>query len=149
MSIRQVRSLPTIRVLQVEDNQRDAELVLAELDGDGIAYEAQLVDNEPGFVAALHEFKPHIVLSDLSMPGFSGRHALELLRQQDEDLPFIFVSSTLGEEAAIDALRNGATDYILKENPARLASAVRRALAEVEARRARRRAETELVRAQR
>jgi len=149
MSIRQVRSLPTIRVLQVEDNQRDAELVLAELDGDGIAYEAQLVDNEPGFVAALQEFKPHIVLSDLSMPGFSGRHALELLRQQDEDLPFIFVSSTLGEEAAIDALRNGATDYILKENPARLASAVRRALAEVEARRARRRAETELVRAQR
>ncbi|MDE3073441.1 MAG: response regulator [Pseudomonadota bacterium] len=149
MPNRLIRPLPTIRVLQVEDNRRDAERVLAELDGDGIAYVAQLVDDELRFAAALREFKPHIVLSDLSMPGFSGRHALELLRQQDEDLPFIFVSSTLGEEAAIDALRNGATDYVLKENPARLASAVRRALEEAEARKARRRAETELVRAQR
>jgi CheY-like chemotaxis protein len=70
--------------------------VLAELDEDGIAYEVQLVDDEPRFVAALDEFKPHIVLSDLSMPGFSGQHALELLRQRDEDLPFIFVSATLG-----------------------------------------------------
>jgi signal transduction histidine kinase len=89
------------------------------------------------------------VLSDLSLPGFSGQHALELLRRHDEDLPFIFVSATLGEEAAIEALRNGATDDILKQNPARLASAVRRALAEAEARRASRRAEAELIRAQR
>ena len=149
MPNRQFQPKSMIRVLQVEDSELDAELVLAELEGDGIAYEVQLVDDEPRFVAALREFKPHIVLSDLSMPGFSGQRALELLRQQDEDLPFIFVSATLGEEAAIEALRNGATDYILKQNPARLASAVRRALAETEARRARRRAETELIRAQR
>ncbi|MHB1057682.1 MAG: response regulator [Rhodanobacter sp.] len=141
--------MPTIRVLQVEDSQLDAELVLAELDADQIAYEVCLVDDEARFIAALDEFKPHIVLSDLSMPGFSGQHALELLRQRDEDLPFIFVSATLGEEAAIEALRNGATDYILKQNPARLASAVRRALSEASARRASRRAEAELVRAQR
>ncbi len=145
----QIRVMPTIRVLQVEDSQLDAELVLAELDADDIGYEVRLVDDESGFLAALDEFNPHIVLSDLSMPGFSGQHALELLRRHDEDLPFIFVSATLGEEAAIEALRNGATDYILKQNPARLASAVRRALNEAEARRARRRAETELVRAQR
>jgi signal transduction histidine kinase len=144
-----LRPLPTIRVLQVEDSQLDAELVLAELDGDGIDYEVRLVDDESHFVAALVEFKPHIVLSDLSMPGFSGQRALELLRQHDEELPFIFVSATLGEEAAIEALRNGATDYILKQNPARLASAVRRALAEAEARRSNRRAEVELIRAQR
>ena len=149
MPNRQIRPMPTIRVLQVEDSELDAELVLAELDGDGIAYEVQLVDDESRFVAALEEFKPHIVLSDLSMPGFSGQHALELLRQRDEDLPFIFVSATLGEEAAIEALRNGATDYILKQNPARLASAVRRALAEADTRRASRRTETELIRAQR
>ncbi len=141
--------ISTIRVLQVEDSPLDAELVLAELDRDGIGYEAQLVDDARRFTAALHEFKPHIVLSDLSVPGFSGQHALELLRERDEETPFIFVSATLGEEAAIEALRNGATDYILKQNPARLASAVRRALAEVDARRASQRAEAELIRAQR
>ncbi|WP_189339650.1 response regulator [Rhodanobacter denitrificans] len=149
MPNRQRQTLPNVRVLQVEDSQLDAELVLAELDADRIDYEARLVDDEAHFVTALDEFKPHIVLSDLSIPGFSGQHALELLRQRDEDLPFIFVSATLGEEAAIEALRNGATDYILKQNPARLASAVRRALDEAEARRARRAAEAELIRAQR
>ncbi|MFC5527092.1 response regulator [Rhodanobacter ginsengisoli] len=142
-------TMPTIRVLQVEDSELDAELVLAELDADGITYEVRLVDDEARFIAALDDFDPHIVLSDLSMPGFSGQRALELLRKRDEDLPFIFVSATLGEEAAIEALRNGATDYILKQNPARLASAVRRAMAEADARRTSRRSEAELIRAQR
>jgi signal transduction histidine kinase len=149
MPNRHLPTLSVIRVLQVEDNALDAELVLAQLDEDGIGYEVHLVDDAPRFIAALEEFKPNIVLSDLSMPGFSGQHALELLRQRDEDMPFIFVSATLGEDAAIEALRNGATDYILKQNPARLASAVRRALAEADARRASRRAEVELIRAQR
>ena len=149
MPNRHNRVLPTIRVLQVEDSVLDAELVLAELDADGISYEVRLVDDEARFIASLAEFKPHIVLSDLSMPGFCGKRALELLRQHDEDVPFIFVSATLGEEAAVEALRNGATDYILKQNPARLANSVRRALAEVEAERAKRHAEAQLVRAQR
>ncbi|MEP6897532.1 MAG: response regulator [Rhodanobacter sp.] len=149
MPNRQFRPLPTIRVLQVEDSALDAELVLAELDGDAIGYEVRLVDDEPRYVAALQEFMPHIVLSDLSLPGFSGQRALELLRQRDEDLPFIFISATLGEEAAVEALRNGATDYILKQNMVRLASAVRRALSEADARRASRRTEAELIRAQR
>jgi signal transduction histidine kinase len=149
MTNAQLRPLPTIRILQVEDSELDAELVLAELDNDGLAYEVCLVDDEARFIAALKEFKPHIVLSDLSMPGFSGGRALELLRRHDEDLPFIFVSATLGEEAAIEALRRGATDYILKQNPARLASAVRRALNEANARRASRRTELELIRTQR
>ncbi len=149
MPHRQQRPLPTIRVLQVEDSELDAELILAELDADGITCEVRLVDDEARYVAALEAFEPHIVLSDLSMPGFSGQRALELLRARDEYLPFIFVSATLGEEAAIEALRKGATDYILKQNPARLASAVRRALVEAEASRANRRSETELIRAQR
>ncbi|HKR75313.1 MAG TPA: ATP-binding protein [Rhodanobacter sp.] len=138
-----------IRVLLVEDNRNDAELALAELECDGLAHEARVVDEEEAYLAALREFLPDIVLSDLSLPGFSGQRALELLRQGDTDLPFIFVSATLGEEAAIEALRNGATDYILKQNPARLASAVRRALAEAAERRAGHRAQTELIRAQR
>jgi signal transduction histidine kinase len=149
MADRQHWALPRIRVLQIEDSQLDAELVLSELDADHIDYDVQLVDAEREYLTALEEFRPHIVLSDLSMPGFSGQRALDLLRERDQDLPFIFVSATLGEEAAIEALRNGATDYILKQNPARLASAVRRALREAEAQRARRRAETELIRAQR
>jgi signal transduction histidine kinase len=149
MPNRQIRPLPIIRVLQVEDNPLDAELVLAELDGDGIGHDSLLVDDEQQYVAALRDFKPHIILSDLSLPGFSGQRALELLRQHDEDLPFIFVSATLGEDAAIEALRNGATDYILKQNPVRLASAVRRALIEADARRANKRTEVELIRAQR
>jgi len=149
MPNRQPRKLPTIRVLHVEDNPLDAELVLAELENDQIDFSAELVDDEERFLTALDQFKPDVVLCDLSVPGFSGMKALELLRQRDEELPFIFVSATLGEEAAIEALRNGATDYILKQNPARLASAVRRALAEAEAQRASRRAESELIRAQR
>ena len=149
MADRQHWALPRIRVLQIEDSQLDAELVLSELDADAIEYDVQLVDEERAYLAALEEFQPHIVLSDLSMPGFSGQRALDILRERDQDLPFIFVSATLGEEAAIEALRNGATDYILKQNPARLASAVRRALREAEAQRVRRRAETELIRAQR
>jgi len=146
---RQQWALPRIRVLQIEDSQLDAELVLSELDADHIEYDVRLVDAERDYLSALEQFQPDIVLSDLSMPGFSGQRALDILRERDQDLPFIFVSATLGEEAAIEALRNGATDYILKQNPARLASAVRRAMREAEAQRARRRAETELIRAQR
>lgn len=143
------RAMATIRILQVEDSALDAELVLGELDSDGLDYQVRLVDDERPYVEALETFQPDIVLSDLSMPGFSGQRALELLRARDDDTPFIFISATLGEEAAIEALRNGATDYILKQNPARLASAVRRALSEAEAQRAARRAESELIRAQR
>ena len=149
MPNRQSRTMPIIRILQVEDSELDAELVLSELEADGINYEVRLVDDEASYLAALGEFDAHIVLSDLSVPGFSGQRALDLLRERDEELPFIFVSATLGEVAAIEALQNGATDYILKQNPARLASAVRRALAETAARRASRRAEVELIRAQR
>jgi len=149
MPHRSNRAIPTIRILQVEDSELDAELVLGELEADGLAYEARLVDDESSFVETLESFQPDIVLSDLSLPGFSGQRALELLRARDDDTPFIFVSATLGEEAAIEAVRNGATDYILKQNPARLASSVRRALSEAEAQRAARRAESELIRAQR
>jgi signal transduction histidine kinase len=149
MSDQEERAQPKIRILQVEDSPLDAELVLTELDIDGLEYEVRLVEEEPAYLRQLEEFRPHIVLSDLSMPGFSGQRALELLRARSLDIPFIFVSATLGEEAAIEALRNGATDYILKQNQARLASAVRRALREADEQRARARAELALIRAQR
>ncbi|WP_448100410.1 response regulator [Luteibacter jiangsuensis] len=143
------QQLGKVRILQVEDNALDAELILGDLEQDGLEFEVKLVDQEEAYVAALDEFRPDIVLSDLSLPAFSGERALHILRERSSDIPFIFVSATIGEEAAIEALRNGATDYILKHNTARLASAVRRALREADEQRARVRAEQELIRAQR
>lgn len=138
-----------VRVLLVEDDPLDAELVLDRLAEDGLSVESRVVDRQDGYVAALDDFAPDIVLSDLSLPGFSGHQALALLRARDQRTPFVFVSGTLGEDAAIEALRGGATDYILKHAMARLAPAVRRAVAEAAERRARDQAEAELVRAQR
>jgi CheY-like chemotaxis protein len=82
-----------VRILQVEDNPLDAELVLTELDEDGLEYEVMLVDDEPAFTAALDSFEPNIVLSDLSMPSFSGERALQILRERSAEVPFIFISA--------------------------------------------------------
>jgi len=138
-----------LRILLVEDSELDAELVLAELEDSGLTVAAQRVDTEPAFVDALATFQPQAIVSDLSMPDFSGYRALELVRERAPDLPFLFVSGTMGEDAAVRALQAGATDYVLKGNLARLPSAVRRALAEAEERRARAAAEAELLRVQR
>ena len=138
-----------VRVLIVEDDPLDAELVLDRLGEGGLDVDSRIVADEVGFRRGLREHRPDIVLSDLSLPGFSGERALKLLRERDLRTPFVFVSGTVGEDAAIDALRGGATDYILKNNMARLTTAVRRALAEAANRRARDAAEDELVRSQR
>ncbi len=139
----------SLRVLVVEDDALDAELVTSELESDGLSFEAKVVDDEDSYRDALEAFKPSIVISDVSMPGFSGYRALDILREKAPATPFIFVSGTIGEETAIEALKRGATDYVLKGRMARLASAVRRAMRESEESRARERAENELVRAQR
>jgi signal transduction histidine kinase len=139
----------SLRVLIVEDEPLDAELIVDQLGGDGLNVESRLVDDEAGYRQALDDFSADVVISDLSMPGFSGYRALELLREKDKLLPFIFVSGTIGEDAAIRALKSGATDYLLKERLARLASAVRRAVEQAREVQARERAESELMRAQR
>jgi signal transduction histidine kinase len=139
----------TIRVLIVEDSELDAELVVDEISRDGFSIDALRVDDEREYLAALVEFAPDIIISDLSMPDFSGYRALELLRERAPDTPFLFVSGTMGEEAAVEAVRRGATDYVLKHNLARLPSSFRRALREAEERSARSNAETSLLRAQR
>jgi signal transduction histidine kinase len=139
----------SVRVLIVEDDPLDAELILDLLREDGIEVLPQVVADAGGYRDALRNFGPDIVLCDLSLPGFSGQQALALLRQHDSRTPFVFVSGTIGETAAIEALRGGATDYILKTAMARLPTAVRRALTEAAERRARDAAEMELVKAQR
>ncbi len=138
-----------IRVLVVEDDPLDAELVIEQLGSEKLRTQSHVVATAPEFQRALDAFDPDIVLCDLTLPGFSGYRALQLLRERDRRTPFVFVSGTMGEAAAIDALRAGATDYVLKNNLARLASVVTRALGEAAERRARDKVELELVRAQR
>jgi signal transduction histidine kinase len=138
-----------IRILLVEDSELDAELIVDHLRGEGLAVDARRVEDEESFSTELGEFKPHVIISDLTMPEFSGYRALELARREALDIPFIFVSGTMGEEAAVEAVRSGATDYVLKHSLTRLASSVRRALREAEDRNARSSAEKNLLRAQR
>lgn len=138
-----------LRVLLVEDDANDAELLLERLRDDGLAIEARQVETEDDFREALGQFEPDIVISDLNMPMFNGYRALEILRERARLVPFIFVSGTMGEDAAVMALRAGAIDYLLKERLARLPSAVTRAVQEARAALARERSEQELMRAQR
>ena len=133
-----------LRALLVEDSEDDALLLIRELRRGGYEVSYQRVDSSASLHAALDSGKWDIVLSDYSMPGFSGTEALAELRGRNVDIPFIFVSGTIGEEMAVSALRSGAQDYVLKGNLKRLLSAVERALREAEGRRERRRLETQV-----
>jgi diguanylate cyclase (GGDEF)-like protein len=126
---------PAVRVLLTEDVAADAELEVRELKRAGLRVSHRVVDTEESFAAALREFAPDVILSDFSMPGFDGMAALAMARDLSPETPFIFVSGTIGEEYAIRALRNGATDYVLKTNLMRLPAAVERALLEAKERR--------------
>src|SRR6202789_1851091 len=119
-----------LKLVVVEDSVADAELLARHLAKAGLHCAINRVQTEPEFIAALHEDKPDLILSDFSLPQFDGLRALDLAVIHAPDTPFIYVSGTIGEERAIDALRRGATDYVLKTNLARLASAIERALRE-------------------
>src|SRR5436190_2521316 len=134
-----------IRILMVEDVATDAELEVRELRRAGLSIEHRLVDTEPAFHATLGEFQPHVIISDFSMPHFDGMAALALAREIAPHVPFIFVSGTIGEEYAIRALKNGATDYVLKSNLVRLPAAIERALQDASDRLAHREAEGQLA----
>jgi diguanylate cyclase (GGDEF)-like protein/PAS domain S-box-containing protein len=135
---------PAIRVLLTEDVAADAELEVRELKRAGLRIDHRIVESEESFERALREFAPDVILSDFSMPHFDGMAALALARELAPDTPFIFVSGTIGEEYAIRALKNGATDYVVKSNLVRLPAAVERAITEARERREKRRAEIEL-----
>jgi signal transduction histidine kinase/ActR/RegA family two-component response regulator len=133
-----------LRILQLEDNPVDAELILTTLIEGDIPCQSQLVDTRQAFVAALKEGRMDLILADYSIPGFDGMTALILARQHCPDVPFLFVSATIGEELAIDAMHQGATDYVLKQRLGRLVPSVQRALRELDDRAERRRAEEAL-----
>lgn len=136
-----------LRILHLEDDPADAELVQVTLAAEGVGCHVQLVETREAFVAALEEEKFDLVLADFALPTFDGMTALALVREKHPNLPFIFVSGRLGEEAAIESLRNGATDYVLKNKLSRLVPAVNRALSEAAERAERRKAEAELAQA--
>jgi diguanylate cyclase (GGDEF)-like protein len=119
-----------LKLVVVEDSVADAELLARHLAKAGLHCAINRVQTEPEFIAALHLDKPDLILSDFSLPNFSGLRALDLAVVHAPDTPFIYVSGTIGEERAIDALRRGATDYVLKSNLSRLSSAIERALRE-------------------
>jgi diguanylate cyclase (GGDEF)-like protein/PAS domain S-box-containing protein len=134
----------SIKVLMVEDRSEDAELLVMEMRRHGLPVLTRRVETEVEYLEALDNFGPDLILSDYTLPGFDGPLALQIARQQRPDTPFIFVSGTIGEERAIEALRQGAVDYVLKDSRARLVPAIERALQEVANRDARRWALREL-----
>jgi two-component system cell cycle sensor histidine kinase/response regulator CckA len=123
-----------LHILHLEDNPNDAALVRSTLEAGGISCAATCVQSRDDFVAALEHGGIDLVLSDCSLPAFDGNSALKIMHTTWPAIPLIFVSGTLGEERAIDSLKNGATDYVLKERLARLVPAVRRAMQGVEER---------------
>jgi PAS domain-containing protein len=130
----------TLRILNLEDNERDAELTEEMISARWPECRFIRVDSREDFLAALDE-DLDLILSDYTMPGFNGREALLLSREKRPEVPFLFVSGTIGEDAAVEALKNGATDYVLKHRLMRLIPAVDRALREVEEHSERERAE--------
>jgi len=133
-----------VQVVVVEDIDTDAELLARHLDKSSLECVFHRVQTEPHFERALREVGPDLILSDFSLPQFDGLRALEIAVRQAPETPFIFVSGTIGEERAIEALRRGATDYVLKTNLSRLSAAVERALREAQLKRAQRSAEQQL-----
>lgn len=133
-----------LRILILEDAAADAELMEDELRQAGLLFVSRRVARRHSFLTALEEFAPDIILADYSLPGFGGKEALEIAVKKCPEIPFIFVSGALGEELAIELLKKGATDYVLKDRLAKLPPAVRRALDELTERAERRKFEQAL-----
>jgi phosphoserine phosphatase RsbU/P len=136
-----------LQILHLEDDPSDAELVQATLTGENISCDVLVVATREDFNAALDRGGVDLVLADFALPSFDGMSALAIVREKHPDLPFVFVSGRLGEEEAIESLKNGATDYVLKNRLSRLVPAVNRALNECEERAVRRKSQDDLAKA--
>jgi len=135
---------PALRILHVEDNRRDSDLVQALFTAEGMSCEIVRVETHASFTSALKQGEFNLIIADLALPSFDGFTALLLARTTCPFVPFIFFSGTMGEEDAVKTLREGAVDYVLKQRPTRLVTAVQRALREAQERAERRRAEEKL-----
>lgn len=129
------------RILNLEDSANDAELNKATITARWPECEVVRTASRDEFVAALEQGGFDIILSDFTLPGFGGRQALDLAREKRPEVPFLFVSGTIEEDTAVETLKNGATDFILKHRLVRLIPSIERALREVQERTERQRAE--------
>ena len=118
------------RILILEDTAWDAELAQRLLTNAGVSFSAVVVETRASFVEQLAVFHPDVIIADYALPGFSGTEALQIVQERYPEIPFVCWSGVLGDEAAVDLIKHGATDYILKDRPARLPSAVERAFTE-------------------
>ncbi|MDQ6735366.1 MAG: EAL domain-containing protein [Nitrospirota bacterium] len=137
-----------IRILHLEDDFADTEFVQSTLEAQAVTCEVVRVEDSEAFATGLVQEGIDLIISDFSLPSYDGRSALALAGRTCPDVPFVFFSGTMGEEVAIEALRGGATDYVLKDRPSRLAPIVIRALREAEEKRNRKRIEWDLHSAQ-
>jgi len=116
-----------IRLLILEDSETDAELIIRQLRDDGMVLSSKRVQTRDTFLKALDDYNPTLILADYTLPSFDGMSALSIALEKCHDIPFIFVSGTIGEERAVAVLKTGATDYVLKDKLHLLVPAVRRA----------------------
>ncbi|MCC6574888.1 MAG: response regulator [Planctomycetes bacterium] len=137
-----------LKILFLEDSREDAELEERELRAGGLQFESLCVARREEFLAALRDFQPDLVILDYKLPGMDGMEALQLVRESRPGAPAIFVSGSIGEEKAIECLKAGATDYVVKQRLAGLVFTVTRALKETEQQRALRSLEDQLRQAQ-
>jgi len=121
-----------LRILMLEDVAVDAELVEHQLQSEGILFSSKRVYTKEGFLKELRDFSPDLILADYSLPQFDGLSALAIAQEQSPEVPFILITGTMGEEFAIETLKKGATDYVLKQRLSRLVPSVKRALREVQ-----------------
>ncbi|MFW9924356.1 MAG: response regulator [Candidatus Thorarchaeota archaeon] len=113
-----------LKILHLEDNKNDAELVEATLLMNNVECEIFNVDNKEDFISSLKKEPWDIILADYNLPGFDGLEALKITKSENPEIPFIFISGVLGEELAIETLKQGATDYVIKSRLERLTSSV-------------------------
>ncbi len=134
----------SLRILTLEDSDLDAELIVRELRRGGLDFVCHRVQTGKDFELALAQFEPEVILSDYMLPTFNGAQALAMAKKRCPDVPLIVISGAVGEDTAVELLKDGATDFVLKDRLGRLVPAVHRALREVGMRKARRQAEDDL-----
>ncbi len=134
----------SLKILILEDSPTDADLMELELIDASIEFSSRIVDTKKEYLKAIEEFKPNLILSDYNLPEFDGLSALKIKKEIQPDVPFIMVSGAIGEEFAVETLKKGATDYVLKDNISKLVPAVKRALEEAKEYSKRKKAEQQL-----
>jgi len=134
-----------IKILHLEDSLNDAELIHSFIESSSIAHDYYLAENEKDYLTFLESEKIDIILSDFHLPDYDGNEAMKVAQEKYPDIPFIFVSGTMGEDAAIYSVLNGAKDYVLKDNLKRLAPAIKRAMKELDLESMRKQADEALI----